>query len=157
MTSRGAQQFCTFVLDGHMFGTPVAMVQEVIQQQQLTRVPLAPEVVSGMINLRGQIVCALDLRRRLNLPVQPGDHAAVNVVVRTDEEAASLVVDEIGDVIEVAAEAHEDPPETLQGVAREVIKGVYKLPHDLLLVLDIGKIVDLGETVKPKRESSREP
>ena len=135
-----AQQFCTFFLDGHFFGTPVPQVQEVIQYQVMTRVPLAPSVVSGMINLRGQIVPAIDLRRRLGLPARPPDKLPMNVVVRTAEGAVSLLVDEIGDVIEV--EALESPPETLQGFARQVVRGVYKLPGRLLLVLDTDLAVD---------------
>ncbi len=137
-----AQQFCTFFLDGHCFGTPVPQVQEVIQYQVMTRVPLAPSVVSGMINLRGQIVPAIDLRRRLGMPDRPPDKLPMNVVVRTAEGAVSLLVDEIGDVIEVDAEALESPPETLQGFARQVVRGVYKLPGRLLLVLDTELAVD---------------
>lgn len=140
-----AEQFCTFFLDGHFFGTPVPQVQEVIQYQVMTRVPLAPSVVSGMINLRGQIVPAIDLRRRLGLPDRPPGKLPMNVVVRTGEGAVSLLVDEIGDVIEVEAEALETPPETLQGFAREVVRGVYKLPGSLLLVLDTDLAVDGAE------------
>ncbi len=137
-----SQQFCTFFLDGHLFGTPVPQVQEVIQYQVMTRVPLAPSVVSGMINLRGQIVSAIDLRRRLGFPDRPADQLPMNVVVRTSEGAVSLLVDEIGDVIEVEEEALESPPETLQGFAREVVRGVYKLSGRLLLVLDTERAVD---------------
>jgi purine-binding chemotaxis protein CheW len=142
MTMASAQQFCTFFLGGHFFGTPVAKVQEVIQHQEMTRVPLAPEVVSGMINLRGQIVPAIDLRKRLGLPARPAGEQPMNVVVRTGEGAVSLLVDEIGDVIEVVEEMFESPPETLTGVAREVVEGVYKLPGRLLLVLNTEHAVD---------------
>jgi len=145
-----SQQFCTFLLDGHLFGTPVPQVQEVIQYQTMTRVPLAPEVVSGLINLRGQIVSAIDLRRRLGLKDRPEDQLPMNVVVRTNEGAVSLLVDEIGDVIEVEEGMLESPPETLQGFAREVVRGVYKLTGRLLLALDIEKVVDLGDLSKPK-------
>ena len=141
-----SQQFCTFFLDGHCFGTPVPQVQEVIQYQVMTRVPLAPRVVSGMINLRGQIVPAIDLRRRLELPDRPPEKLPMNVVVRTDEGAVSLLVDEIGDVIEVNEETLEGPPETLQGIARQVVLGVYKLPGRLLLILDTERAVDGAET-----------
>jgi purine-binding chemotaxis protein CheW len=140
-----SQQFCTFFLNGHFFGTPVPQVQEVIQYQVMTRVPLAPSVVSGMINLRGQIVSAIDLRRRLGFPDRPADQLPMNVVVRTNEGAVSLLVDEIGDVIEVEEEALESPPETLQGFAREVVRGVYKLSGRLLLVLDTERAVDGGD------------
>lgn len=143
------QQFCTFFLDGHVFGTPVPKVQEVIQHQEMTRVPLAPDVVSGLINLRGQIVAAIDLRRRLGLADRSQGQLPMNVVVRTTEGAVSLLVDEIGDVIEVEEEALESPPETLHGFAREVVRGVYKLSGRLLLALDIDRIVDLRDLTKP--------
>ena len=140
-----SQQFCTFLLDGQVFGAPVAKVQEVIQRQPMTPVPLAPEIVTGMMNLRGQIVCAIDLRRRLQLPERAADQTPMSVVVRTNQGAVSLLVDEIGDVIEVASEALERPPETLHGVAREVIEGVYKLADRLLLALDVDRVVEVSE------------
>jgi purine-binding chemotaxis protein CheW len=148
------QQFCTFLLDGHVFGTPVPKVQEVIQHQEMTRVPLAPDVISGLINLRGQIVSAIDLRRRLGLEDRPAGQLPMNVVVRTRDGAVSLLVDEIGDVIEVEEETLESPPETLQGFAREVVSGVYKLSGRLLLALDIDRIVDLSDLNKPKATAS---
>jgi len=133
-----------------MFGTPVARVQEVIQQQEMTPVPLAPDVVAGMMNLRGQIVCAIDLRRRLQLPDRAADQTPMSVVVRTNQGTVSLLVDEIGDVIEVTDEARERAPETLQGVAREVIEGVYKLPDRLLLAIDVNRVGEVGERSKPE-------
>ena len=145
-----SQQFCTFLVDGEMFGTPVARVQEVIQQQEMTPVPLAPDVVAGMMNLRGQILCAIDLRRRLQLPDRAADQTPMSVVVRTNQGTVSLLVDEIGDVIEVTDEARERAPETLQGVAREVIEGVYKLPDRLLLAIDVNRVGEVGERSKPE-------
>jgi purine-binding chemotaxis protein CheW len=145
-----SQQFCTFFLDGHFFGTPVPKVQEVIQYQEMTRVPLAPDVISGMINLRGQIVSAIDLRKRLGLPERPAGQLPMNVVVRTTDGAVSLLVDEIGDVIEVEEGMIENPPDTLQDFAREVVRGVYKLSGRLLLALDIDRLVDLNDITKPK-------
>ena len=135
-------QFCTFFLDGHFFGTPVSQVQEVIQHQEMTRVPLAPDVVSGMINLRSQIVPAIDMRKRLGMPARATGAPPINVVVRTHEGAVSLLVDEIGDVIEVEAGMLENPPETLQGIARELVQGVYQLPGRLLLALDTERAVN---------------
>jgi purine-binding chemotaxis protein CheW len=137
------RQYCTFFLDGHSFGVDVLKVQEIIRYQETTRVPLAPPVVRGLINLRGQIVTALDLRRRLDLPDRPADQLPVNVVVQTDDGAVSLLVDEIGDVLRVPESAFERPPETLRGVARELIRGAYKLDGRLLLILDTERAVDL--------------
>ena len=133
------QQFCTFFLDGQLFGVPVPQVQEVIGFHELTRVPLAPPVVEGMINLRGQIVVAIDLRRRLALGQRPEGKQAMNVVVRSLEGAVSLQVDEIGDVIEVEPATFEPPPETLQGAVRAMIVGVHKLEGKLLHLLDTEK------------------
>jgi len=138
-----AQQFCTFFLDDLFFGVEVQRVQEVIRYQEMTRVPLASRVVSGLINLRGQIVTAVDLRRTLGLPDRPAGEQPMNVVVRTDEGAVSLLVDEIGDVIEVAGDHFEKPPETLGGRARSLVQGAYKLPERLLLVLDTAQAVQV--------------
>src|SRR5215475_11272759 len=100
-----AHQYCTFYVDGHYFGLDVLHVQEIIRFQEMTRVPLAPAVVRGLINLRGQIVTAIDLRRRLEFPDRPAGQLPVNVVVTTDDGAVSLLVDEIGDVLEVPEKA----------------------------------------------------
>jgi purine-binding chemotaxis protein CheW len=137
-----ARQYCTFFLDSYYFGIDVLQVQEVIRYQEMTRVPLAPAVVRGLINLRGQIVTAIDLRRRLDLPDRPEGMLPVNVVLRTDDGAVSLLVDEIGDVLHVPEEAFERPPETLRGAARELIRGAYKLADRLLLALDLDRLLD---------------
>ena len=137
------RQFCTFHL-GHLFlGIEVRQVQEVIRAQAMTRVPLAPRSVRGLINLRGQIVTAIDLRERLGLAPLDGERAPMNVVVRTEEGAVSLLVDEIGDVMETDEAEFEDPPATIDPVARELIRGVYKLPDRLLLVLDTDRALSL--------------
>jgi purine-binding chemotaxis protein CheW len=138
------EQFATFHLDDLFLGVEVRQVQEVIRFQEMTPVPLAPPVVQGLINLRGQIVTAIDLRRRLALPQRPAGQLPMNVVVRTGEGAVSLLVDEIGDVLEVSAETFERPPETVAGIARELIRGVYKLKDALLLVLDTETAVQIS-------------
>jgi len=92
-------QFCTFYLDKLMFGVELQKVQEVLRNLELTGIPLAPEVVSGLMNLRGQIITAIDLRRRLELTNRPEGMLPMNVVVRSDDGAISLLVDEIGDVV----------------------------------------------------------
>ena len=143
-------QFCTFYLDKLLFGVELKGVQEVIRSLEMTKVPLAPGVVSGLINLRGQIVTAVNLRRRLELDPSPAGMLAMNVVVRSDDGAVSLLVDEIGDVVEVEESTFEPPPETLRGSVRNMILGVHKLKGRLLHVLDIEKachMVDAVETV----------
>ncbi len=143
-----SNQYCTFNLDGLFFGVEVQKVQEVIRYQEMTRVPLASPVVQGLINLRGQIVTAIDLRRRLELKPRPEGQLPMNVVVRTDDGPMSLLVDEIGDVLEMDADGFERPPETLRGVARELIRGSYKLKNRLLLTLDTERAVQLNSEPK---------
>lgn len=138
------RQLCTFFLDDLYFGVEVQKVQEVIRYQEMTRVPLAPPVVRGLINLRGQIVTAIDMRRRLDLPGLPEDQLPMNVVIRTDDGPVSLLVDEIGDVLEVDAESYERPPETLRGPARDLIQGAYKLNGRLLLTLNSDRAVSVA-------------
>lgn len=138
-----ALQLCTFMLDEFCLGVDVLQVQEVIRSQQMTPVPLAPPAVAGLINLRGQIVTAIDLRCRLGLPGRADGPPPMNVVVRTDDGAVSLLVDEIGDVIEVSADAFEPPPEMLDASVRDVVGGIYKLADRLLLVVSIEHAVTL--------------
>lgn len=137
--TRTEEQFCTFRLGGLLFGVEVLCVQEVLLTQEMTRIPLAHAVIKGLINLRGQIVTAIDLRTRLGMEPLDSEKHPMNVVVRSGETAFSLVVDEIGDVVDVDAESFEEPPETLTGHARDLILGAYKLERELLLVLDTEK------------------
>ena len=137
-------QYATFFVADLFFGVDVLRVQEVLRSQQMTRVPQAPEVVEGLINLRGQIVTAIDMRRRLRLAPRSGGQTPMNVVVRTEDGAVSLLVDEIGDVLDVDAATYERPPENMDETARHLIRGVYKLKDRLLLVLDAERTVDLA-------------
>jgi purine-binding chemotaxis protein CheW len=140
-------QFCTFYLDKLMFGVELEKVQEVIRYLEITQIPLAPSVVSGLMNLRGQIVTGIDLRRRLDLADRPDGAAPMNVVIRSADGAVSLLVDEIGDVVEVTEDSFERPPETLQGKVREVILGVHKLEKHLMHVLNTEKACETAEVV----------
>lgn len=136
-----ANQYCTFRLGGHLFGVPVETVQEVLRQQDLTKVPLAAKQISGLINLRGQIVITVDLRAQMGLPPREEDVLATNVVVRTADGATSLLVDAIGDVLEPDLDRFEAPPETVPSRVRHLVTKVCKLDHDLMLVLDTDKAV----------------
>lgn len=141
------RQFCTFFLDKLMFGVDLEKVQEVIRFLEITPIPLAPHVVSGLMNLRGQIVMGIDLRRRLELADRPEETQPMNVVIRSADGAVSLLVDDIGDVVEVTEESFERPPETLQGKVREVILGVHKLEKQLMHVLDTDKACETADVV----------
>lgn len=141
------KQYCTFYLNDLLFGIDVLEIQEVILFQEMTQVPLASSSVKGLINLRGQIVTAIDLRKRMNFPANPSQEPQKNIVIQTDDGAVSLLVDEIGDVIEPNESNFEASPETLTGTAREMIDGVYKLDERLLLILNTIKATELESIV----------
>jgi purine-binding chemotaxis protein CheW len=136
-------QFSTFFVADLFFGVDVLDVQEVLRAQQMTPVPQAPDVVQGLINLRGQIVTAIDMRRRLLLPARSEEQPSMNMVIRTPDGAVSLLVDEIGDVLDMDAASYERPPQNLDPAAREIIRGVYKMKDKLLLVLDTEKAIEV--------------
>lgn len=136
-------QFCTFRLENLLFGIDLRDVQEVMCYLDVTRIPLAAPVVEGLMNLRGQIVTALDLRRKLELSARSAETRPMCVVIRSEEGAISLLVDEIGDVIDVDETAFEPPPETLQESMRTMIVGVYKLKDRLLHVLDTARACEI--------------
>jgi purine-binding chemotaxis protein CheW len=136
-------QFSTFFVADLFFGVDVLDVQEVLRAQQMTAVPQAPDIVQGLINLRGQIVTAIDMRRRLQLPARSEEQPSMNMVIRTPDGAVSLLVDEIGDVLDMDAVNYERPPQNLESAAREIIRGVYKMKDRLLLVLDTEKAIEV--------------
>ena len=117
-------------------------IQEIIRQQEMTRVPTASAVVRGLINLRGQIVLSIDLHRRLGLASRPTPADPINVIIRTNDSPLSLLVDEVGDILDFGGEATEPPPETIQHEIRQFLDGIYKLPDRLLLVLDVDRLAD---------------
>ncbi|WP_299953500.1 chemotaxis protein CheW [uncultured Modestobacter sp.] len=140
-TVPATSQLATFWLDGDLYGVEVEHVQEVLRSQSITRVPLAPPAVAGLINLRGQVVTAIELRERLGRPARPEAEQPVVIVVRLHGEAVSLLVDSIADVVDVDVRDFEAPPDTLDGAARELIRGAYKLSGQLLLALDVNRAV----------------
>jgi purine-binding chemotaxis protein CheW len=155
LRSEGAQtlessgQYATFYVDGLYCGVAVLRVQEVLRPQHMTRVPLAPPLIQGLINLRGQIVTAIDMRRRLRLTERTRDHAPMNLVVQGEGRAVSLLVDEIGDVIELGGDTFETPPGNLTPEQRRMIAGIHKLEGRLLLVLDIDRVLQLDDVMQP--------
>jgi purine-binding chemotaxis protein CheW len=136
-------QLVTFTLDRLHFGVEVRHVQEVIRYQTMTRVPMAPTVVEGLINLRGQIVTAIDMRARVGLGKRDGARLPMNVVIRSADGVASLLVDEIGEVVEVDAAQLEPAPLSVTDRIRDVIGGVYKLHGMLLLELDVERALTI--------------
>ena len=136
-----ATRLCTFMVDDLYMGVDVCSVQEVLRHDEITMVPLAAPEIGGLINLRGQILTAIDLRKRLQLGPRNTEGAMMNIIVKVDDEAISLLVDRICDVLTVDSESFEDPPDTLAAGIREVIQGVYKCKDKLLLVLRTDRVM----------------
>jgi purine-binding chemotaxis protein CheW len=132
-----SKQYATFWLGDALYGIEVERVREVLRQQDVTRVPLAPATVAGLINLRGQVVTTIDLRERLDLRHRAGDDQPMLVVVLVAGESIALLVDRIGGVVDVEDDQFEPPPDTLIGPARDLVRGAYKLEGQLLLGLDV--------------------
>jgi purine-binding chemotaxis protein CheW len=135
------RQYATFRVRDLFFGIEVVKVQEVIRQQEMTAVPLAPNAIEGLINLRGQIVIAIDTRRSLGLPNLEGEDVRANIVIQSDDAAISLLVDEIGDVIDVPLSAYAPVPENMPQEQRELIECVYDVKEGLMLVLDTARLL----------------
>lgn len=136
-------QYATFTVADQLYGVEVSRVQEVFRFTDYTPVPLAPPALGGLINLRGQVIDAVDLRLRMGLPART-DRERMNVVVRVSDEWVSLLVDKIGDVVELDEDAFEAPPDTLTGVARDLIIGAFKLSEGLVLALDADRAANMN-------------
>lgn len=134
--------YATFYVDETFFGIDATDVQEVLRAQPMSTVPLAPPEISGLINLRGQIVVAIDLRERLGREPASEDVESLNVVVRTEHGPVSLIVDDIGDVLKANDDVLEPPPATLSGPARDLVVGVHKLEEQLMLVVDVKRTAE---------------
>jgi len=137
------QQFATFLIDGLLFGIDVLQVQEVIAFQEMTTVPLAAKSVEGLINLRGQIALAIDTRCVMGLPPRTDGEPSLNMVVRSEEGIASLVVDDIGDVVDVTDEMRAPMPDTVPLQQKELLECVYILPHGLLHALNVRNLLEV--------------
>ncbi len=138
-------QYATFRVAEMFMGIELSRVQELMRHQEMAYVPLAPAAVRGLINLRGQIVTALDMRTIFSLPpLTSGDAQSMNIVIRSDGGPVSLLVDEICDVLEVPEEAWTSVPENLAPAQRSLLQGVYQLDSTLLLVVDAERVLTLG-------------
>ena len=139
-------QLSTFHVGKYLFGVDVALVQEIVRLQTITPVPLSGLDIAGLINLRGEVLTAVNLRARLGLPAADNDRDPINVVVRVDEEPVSLLVDEIGGVQEVSSVPFEATPSTVDAHVRHLLLGAYTLPDRLLLSLDARKVLEIAQS-----------
>ena len=137
-----SSQYSTFWVDERLYGVNIQMVQEITKSMNVTDVPLAPNYIKGLINLRGQIATAVGLKELFEIQTQNNHEGKINVVCKSESYLLSLVVDEVGDVLELEDNLFEMTPETVSPKVSRFMTGVYKLPTSLLSVIDIQKIID---------------
>ncbi|KQS52886.1 hypothetical protein ASG17_14870 [Brevundimonas sp. Leaf363] len=142
MSESRIEGFVTVRLGDACFGAPVLQVQDVVAEAPLNRVPQAPPEVAGVMNLRGRIVTAIDMRRRLCLPPQEG--ARISVIVEHGAELYALIVDDVGDVVWMSRADREVPPVTLSAHWRALIAGLHRMEDRLLLILDVEAVLTLS-------------
>jgi purine-binding chemotaxis protein CheW len=142
-----SHDYVSIIIAGQLFGIPVLQVQDVLGPQRITRIPLAPPEVAGSLNLRGRIVTAIDLRTRLHLPKREDGAKSMSVVVDQAGESYSLLVDNVGEVLSLSAATLERNPATLDGNWRDVSNGIHRLDAGLLIVLDVGRLLDFAVKV----------
>ncbi len=142
-----SKDFLTVLIANQRFGIPILQVQDVLGDQDVTNIPLVPPEVAGSLNLRGRVVTAIDVRRRLGLdPLEEASSKKMSVVVEHDGELYSLIIDRVGDVMALKEEAFESSPPTLDAVWREISMGIFRLEDELLVVLDVPKLLETVHT-----------
>jgi purine-binding chemotaxis protein CheW len=137
--------FVTLTVADQLCGVPVLGVRDILGEHNITRTPLAPPEIAGSLNLRGRIVTAIDLRRRLHLPAPPADEPRMSVVAEQGGELYALLVDQVSEVMSLKASAFERNPPTLSAAWAQFSSGIYRLDGRLLVVLDVGRLLALGE------------
>jgi purine-binding chemotaxis protein CheW len=136
--------YVTLTVADQLCGVPVLSVRDVLGEQSITRIPLAPPEVAGSLNLRGRIVTAVDLRRRLRLPPAPAGRPPMSVVTEQGGELYALLVDQVREVMTLKSSQFERTPPTLPGAWAGFCEGVYRLPGNLLVVLDVARLLALA-------------
>lgn len=137
-------EYVTATVGGQLFGLPISRVQDVFAPDRLTRVPLAPPEIAGLLNLRGRIVTAIDLRRRLGLDALAGDAPRMAVGVECKGESYGLLIDVIGEVLKLPTSGREDNPVNLDPGLARVSAGVHRLDGKLLVILDVDRVLDIA-------------
>jgi purine-binding chemotaxis protein CheW len=137
-------EYVTFTLAGQIFGLPIERVQEVFRPSRITRVPLAGTQIAGVLNLRGRIVTAIDMRSRLDLPVRSEGVAQMAIGIELGAESFGLLVDTLGEVFKLPDSEREANPVNLDRKLARVSAGVYRLDGQLLVILDVDRVLDLA-------------
>src|SRR5689334_8454384 len=136
-------EYVTMTIGDHMFGLPIARVQDVFVPARLTRIPLAPPEVAGILNLRGRVVTAIDMRCRLDLGARQPGRPVMAIGIEVKDESYGLLVDGVGEVMQLADHACEAKPANLDGRLARVAAGIYRLEGQLMIVLDVDRVLDI--------------
>ena len=142
MDSELSEEFVTFTIAGQLFGISVLQIQDVLNSCHITPIPLAPPEITGSLNLRGRVVTAIDVRRRLGLPARPSDADCMGIVAENEGELYCLMVDAVGEVLALSRSAFERNLPTFDAEFRVFSEGVYRLDDQLLVVLDVKRLLD---------------
>lgn len=138
------REYVTVMTGGQLFGVPIAAVQDVFLPERLTRVPLAPSEIAGVLNLRGRIVTLIDMRERLGLPPREKDATPMAVGVELRGESYGLLIDSIGEVYQLDDALREPNPVNLDPRLARVSAGIYRLEGQLLVLVDVERVLDIG-------------
>jgi purine-binding chemotaxis protein CheW len=138
------QVLVTLTVADQLCGVPVLAVRDILGEQTITRIPLAPPEIAGSLNLRGHIVTAIDLRRRLGLPEAPAGAPRMSVVAEQGNELYALLVDQVSEVLTLPADTFERNPPTLPPAWAAHGEGVHRLDDRLMVVLDVGRVLALS-------------
>ena len=139
-------EYVTVTIGDHMFGLPIFRVQDVFVPDRLTRVPLAPPEVAGILNLRGRVVTAIDMRARLDLPARASGAPVMAIGIEMKGESYGLLVDAVGEVMQLRNAACEAKPANLDQRLSRVAAGIYRLEGQLMVVLDVDRVLDIKNT-----------
>jgi len=136
------KEYVTAMIGGQLFGLPILRVQDVFLPERLTRVPLAPAEVAGVLNLRGRIVTLIDMRRSLGLESRKGQEQPMAIGVERAGESYGLLVDGVGEVLKLDDAAREPNPINLDPRLSRVSAGIHRLEGQLLMVVDVDRVLD---------------
>lgn len=137
-----SKDYLTVTIAGQRFGIPVLQVQDVLREQKVTRIPLASKEIAGSLNLRGRIVTAIDVRKRLGLENKKDGVPSMSVVVEHKDELFSLIIDSVGDVLRFENKYHEANPGTLDPLWRDISTGIYQMEEELLVIMDVSRLLE---------------
>lgn len=146
MMNNESEEFVTVRIADQLFGLPIEQVQDVFIPEAITSVPLSSPEIAGVLNLRGRIVTAIDMRRRLNLPAREDENPIMAVGIDHNDESFGLIIDSVGEVLRLSKKTFEKNPGNLDLRWVGVSAGIQRLENELMVILDVDKVLETQET-----------